>query len=309
MRSLPIPRLFLLIMIAWATLAGGCKTPPNLSVTPLKPATLAELQEELLNRRKAELELFGFRGPFAVALQKDHAMRLSTKERINADLYLSKHGDKAPLVIIQHGFDSSKEEHAYQAEHLATWGMHSLSLQLPNKGPWIDNGRTLAKIVRFIHQWPEIFNGRVDVNKVVLVGHSFGGAAAAVALAEGAPAMGAILLDPATINRNLPKYLSRIHKPMLILGADEQLFQARNREWFYRHVRSGVGELLIKDALHEDAQFPSESPQATEESQITFMKAITSAAFSLSATGRFDYAWSGFADGLNKGKFFNAKKK
>src|SRR5207342_632078 len=118
------------------------------------------------------------------------------------------------LVIILHGFDSSKEDHSYQAMHLASWGMHSLSLQLPNKGPWVSNGKTLAKIVRFIYRWPEIFDDHVDVNKIILVGHSFGGAAVAVALADGAPATGAILLDPAAISRELPGYLSRIKKPV-----------------------------------------------------------------------------------------------
>jgi hypothetical protein len=38
------------------------------------------------------------------------------------------------------------------------------------------------------------------------------------------------------------------------------------------------------------------------------MRAMTAAAFSLSATGKFDYAWASFADVLKNGKFFNAKK-
>jgi pimeloyl-ACP methyl ester carboxylesterase len=135
------------------------------------------------------------------------------------------------LVIILHGFNSSKEDHTYQAMHLTSLGMHSLSLQLPNKGPWVSNGRTLVKIVQFIYRWPEIFDNHVAVSKIVLLGHSFGGAAVAVALAEGAPATGAILLDPAAISRELPAYLSRIKRPMLILGADEHVSPARNLDY------------------------------------------------------------------------------
>ena len=163
--------------------------------------------------------------------QKEYEIRLSITERINTDLFLSAHAEKAPLVIILHGFDSSKEDHTYQAMHLASWGMHSLSLQLANKGPWVSNGKTLAKIVRFIYRWPEIFDNQVDVNKIILVGHSFGGAAVAVALAEGAPAPGAILLDPAAISRELRAYLSRIKKPVLLLGADEHVSPARNLDY------------------------------------------------------------------------------
>ena len=179
------------------------------------------------------------------------------------------------LVIILHGFDSAKEDHTYQAMHLASWGMHSLSLQLPNRGPWVSNGKTLV----------------------------------AVALADGAPATGAILLDPAAISRELPGYLSRIKKPVLILGADEHVSPARNRDYFSRNVRSGIGEVSIKDAIHEDAQFPSGSTQAIEELQVTFMRTLTSAALSISSTGKFDYAWASFGDVLKNGKFFNAKKK
>jgi pimeloyl-ACP methyl ester carboxylesterase len=305
---MPILRRFILYFIASVTLAGGCARLPNIGVTSLKPATFIELQGDLLNQ-KADLDLFGLRGPFAVVTQKEYEIRLSITERINTDLFLSAHAEKAPLAIILHGFDSSKEDHTYQSMHLASWGMHSLSLQLPNKGPWVSNGKTLAKIVQFIYRWPEIFDNHVDVNKIVLVGHSFGGAAVAVALAEGAPATGAILLDPAAISRELLAYLSRIKKPVLILGADEHVSPARNRDYFYRFVRSGIAEVSIKHAIHEDAQFPSQSTQATEELQLTFMRAMTSAAFSLSSTGKFDYAWASFGDVLKNGKFFNAKKK
>ena len=172
------------------------------------------------------------------------------------------------LVIILHGFDSAKEDHTYQAMHLASWGMHSLSLQLPNKGPWVGNGQTLAIIVQLIYRWPEIFDNRADVNNKVLVDHSFGGAAVAVALAEGEAATGAILLDPAAISRELPAYLSRIKKPVLILGVDGHVSPARNCDYFYRCIRSGVAQDSIKDAIHEDDQTPSESREATEELQV-----------------------------------------
>jgi hypothetical protein len=58
---------------------------------------------------------------------------------------------KAPLVIVLHGYDNAKEDHAFQAMHLASWGMHSLALNLPKRGPWIANGRTLAALVDAIH--------------------------------------------------------------------------------------------------------------------------------------------------------------
>ena len=167
----------------------------------------------------------------------------------------------------------------------------------------------MAAIVHFIYRSPEIIDSRIDVNKIILVGHSFGGSAVAIALAEGAPAAGGILLDPAAVGKNLPEFFKRINTPVMLLGADEHVSSARNRDYFYRFIRSGISEVSIKDASHEDAQYPSEFALATEELQVTFVSALTSAAFSLSSTGKFDYAWTSFSDAFANGKLFNAKKK
>lgn len=80
------------------------------------------------------------------------------------------------------------------------------------------------------------------MNKIFLVDNSFGGAAAAVALAKGAPATGAILLDPAAITREAPAYLSRIQEPALMLGAEEAVSNARKRGYFDRFGGSGVAD-------------------------------------------------------------------
>jgi len=274
---------------------------------------MSELRGYLLSH-KADLDQFRLRGPFAVAVQKDYEIRLSATERIDADLYLSAPAEKAPLVIFLHGYENSKEDHAYQAMHLATWGMHSLALQLPNNGPWVGNGRTLAKIVSYIYRRPEIIDSRIDVNRIILVGHSFGGSSVAIALAEGARAAGGILLDPAGVGKVLPNFLRQINKPVMLLGADEKVSSTRDRGYFYRYIRSGIAEVSIRDATHEDAQYPAELPlqlfeSTTEELQITFVSALTSAAFSLAHTGKFDYAWTSFGNAIDNGKLINAKKK
>ena len=316
MTAAAMPRRSIVFAIAWLVLASGCARLPGPGVTSIAPKTLSELREYVLDH-KADVDQFRLRGPFEVVTHKDHKLRLSATESIDTDLYLSVPAEKAPLVVLLHGHDNSKEDHAYQALHLATWGIHSLAVQLPNKGPWIGNGRTLARIVALIHRRPEIVDSRIDVNKIIIVGHSFGGAAAAIALAEGAPAAGAILLDPSGIGKAMPKFLRRINKPVMLLGADEQVSRMRDRGLFYELIRSGIAEVSIRDASHEDAQFPLEpAPQwpgtdspATEELQITFVSALTSAALSLAYTGNFDYAWASFGDAIKNGKFFDALKK
>ena len=305
-----------LVALLWLLVAAGCGRLAGPGQTPIKAQTRAELQEALREQRP-DLELFRLRGPFPVTVHRNHEIRLSPTERISADLYLSGPGGTAPLVIFVHGHDSSKEAHGNQAMHLASWGMHSLSVQLSRKGPWIGNGRTLGRIVSLIQRTPDVLDKRIDMSKIILVGHSFGAASVATALGEGAPAMGAILLDPAYADKGVPKFLQQIRKPVMVIGADDTEYQARNRDDFYTYIRSGVAEVSITDAAHEDAQYPSEfalqnggtDPHTSEELQLTFVSALTSAVLSLSSTGTFDYAWSSFDVFINSGRLFNPRKK
>ena len=302
--------------IALSLLIGGCARLPSTTITTLKPANTTELRDYLLSH-KPDVDLFRSRGPFAVTSRKNQMIVLLDGEQVLADVYLSAPTQKSALVVVLHGHENSKADHAYQAWHVASWGLHSLALQLPNTGPWVANGQTLARVVEYLYRRPELIDPRVDPARIVLAGHSFGAAATAIALAEGAPAAGAVLLDPARVGKDLPTFLGRIKKPVLIIGADEERTHTRDRDNFFRYIRSGVGEVSIKDAVHDDAEYPAEIPvrwfgsesEASEEMRISFVSALTAAAFSLSATGKFDYAWASFGDAIKDGRMFNQKKK
>lgn len=307
-------RLLVVLLLA---LAAACTRLPSIEQqTSIKAKSAAELQD-YLRTHQADLDLFRLRGPFPVSEHAGHELRISPREQYDADVYLSSAPEKAPLVVFLHGYDSSKEAHANQAMHVASWGMHAITVQLPKQGPWVNNGRILGRIVTHIRRSPASIDPRVDPNRIILVGHSFGAAAAAIALGEGAPALGAILLDPAAVGRELPSILQKISKPVMIIGADEEMGVTRNREYFYRYVRTGVGEVSIRNATHEDAQYPSEyalqhygnDPYTIEDVQITFTAALTAAAWSLASTGGLEYAWSSYDPVLKTGKLFNAKRK
>jgi pimeloyl-ACP methyl ester carboxylesterase len=308
---------FLVAFAVGVVLLGGCARGPIAPLTTIKAESFGELQGQLQEGVKSDLQLFRSRGPFTVAVESDRELRLSRTERVRMDVYLSAPEEPAPLVIFLHGHDSSKRAHAYQAEHLASWGMHCVSVQLASQGPWLRNGRTLTRIVRLIQSSPAVIGSRIDAKRIILVGHSFGASAVSIALAEGAPALGAILLDPAAVGRELPQFLRKVNKPVMVLAADDELSYARNRDYFYDYVRGAVAEVSIKDATHEDAQYPSESalrnfgfdPHTTEEAQMTFVSALTSAAVSLSTTGGLEYAWTSFGSAFDDGRFFNPRRK
>jgi hypothetical protein len=310
-------RISALLLIAFMAHAAACARQfPRTQVTPIKAANPAELQRYLLSR-KPDVAQFRFRGPFAIVERRDLEISLESDLTVKADLYLCATASKAPLVIVLHGHNNSKEDHAFQAMHLASWGMHGLALDLPKGGPWIANGRTLAKLVGTIHRSPQLVDRRIDADKIILVGHSFGATAVATALGEGAPALGGVLLDPTAIGRGLSPLLGRIAVPVMVIGADEDIWPARNRGQFYRFIPRGVGEISIRDTVHKDAQYPNQhtlrtfedDPDETEEAQITFVSALTVSAFGLAATGNIDYAWNSFENALENGMFFNARRK
>ncbi|HZH83576.1 MAG TPA: alpha/beta fold hydrolase, partial [Phototrophicaceae bacterium] len=235
-------RIAALLLIGLLAYWAGCaRRFPTPEVTRIKAVNPAELQQYLLSR-KPDVAQFRLRGPFAVIERRDMEIPVVSGLTVEADLYLCAAAQKAPLVILLHGHNNSKEDHAFQAMHLASWGMHSLAIDLPNRGPWIANGKTLAKLVDAVHQNPQLVEGRIDTGKIILVGHSFGATAVAAALGEGVPVVGGVLLDPAGIGRQLPQSLKQITVPVMVIGADEDIRPTRNRGQFFRFIPARIGE-------------------------------------------------------------------
>jgi pimeloyl-ACP methyl ester carboxylesterase len=302
--------------------------------TSLTPSSFIELQD-YLRKRPPDVNRFRARGPFRVDVGRDYeipvmtarsasepaspifpykaprnpSMQVLAADHIVTDLFTASHGEKAPLVVFMHGFDGSSETHFEQAIHVATWGMHALTLRLLSDSEWGTNGRIIAKLIRFLVDHPQAMNGRIDSNRIVLVGYSFGGISVSVALALDAPAVGAVLLDPAAIGDAMPEWLPRITAPVLIVGADERLVQTRNREFYFQNMGGRVAEVSVVGATHEDAQSSAAGGLTTRELQATFVSVVTSAAFSLSSTGEIDDAWASFGSALREGWLFNARKR
>jgi pimeloyl-ACP methyl ester carboxylesterase len=80
--------------------------------------------------------------------------------------------------------------------HLASWGFIAITPQLKNYGEWTQNAVRLKNMVHLIATWPNLISNRVRPNKIILVGHSFGGSAVSLAAAKGAQVKGLVLLDP-----------------------------------------------------------------------------------------------------------------
>jgi hypothetical protein len=99
-----------------------------------------------------------------------------------------------------------------------------------------------------------------------------------------------------------------VNRPVTVIGADEEIFPARGRELFFRHIRENVGELSIRNAGHEDAQFKL-SDDGSREGQLAFISALTAAVISISSTNRFDFAWQSYEPAISSGRFFVVNNK
>lgn len=270
---------------------------------------VAALRQSLLEAAP-NVDQFHRRGPFQTEVRRDVTLTLRSKEKVRADLYLAAVPERAPLVILVHGYDNTKADHAYQGLHLATWGMHALVVQVRSRGPWVGNGTLLNRLVQHVRVDSNSIDGRIDPARIVLAGHSFGATSVVVALASGARTSGAVLLDPADAIRGLPGYLRKVRAPVAIVGADERLGTTRNRRAFYASIQRGVSEISIADAQHEHAQFGLDVDAASAElPQLAFVGALTAASFSIGYTGKLDFAWASFRDAASKGTVFGLHRK
>lgn len=298
-----------MLLSACATTDGGFKG--------FKTKNFAEFRD-MVTQQVNDTELFQRPGPFSVEKREDFEIRVSKEELINTDLYLSRHESKAPLVIIQHGNGGLKDYHEEQARLLASWGFHVLVLQQPNVKRWVKNGKVLADLTVLLKTWPTLLDSEFDPDNIILAGHSFGGSAIAIAASAGAPVKGLIFLDPAMVNTKIREHLKSINKPAIILGADEEVFTSRRRKQFFASLSKEVLEVSVKDATHNDAQYPDEfevgklfgfADWTSPERQSRFAGALVASAFSLSANGKTAFIWKAIQPEIKRGTLIQARRK
>lgn len=278
------------------------------------PKNFQELKNDLL-KYDGVLNDFTHPGPFNYIVHEDKVIQITNDLSIVADFAKPKAKGKSPLVIISHGNRSAKEAHRYQIEHLASFGIMAISLQLPNRGEWLENGFIIARLVNDLIRQPKILSSKIDTKNIILVGHSFGGSAMSIAAGSGARAKGLVLLDPAVFNKKVKYYMQKVKIPAILLGADRNIYRARKQRQFFRYFGGDFAEISIANSTHDDAQWPSMFAQVTlgidpytnRERQRLFAAALTTSAFSLAATNNLKWAWQAFTNETKNGRLTAAK--
>ena len=244
------------IFAFFAIIISGCMTTVDKNSRVGKKNSLNRFAASMIDRRPKS-EYFQKRGPFGFSYFDDFRLKINEKESFLVDLLLSTSVGKAPLVVFVHGNKSTKETHSFQAQRLSTWGFHSLLIDLPNRHEWVKNGSRVGRIIKYLSTKSKFISRLINKNKILLVGHSFGGSASTIATGMGAPVSGLILLDPAVVSPKVKQYMAKIKVPVILLGADKKIYRAVKRDSFFRTIPATMMELSFVNTTHEEAEFPS----------------------------------------------------
>ena len=281
-------KFFLAIMLA------GCVIGPERREEVMK----AEHLQNNIMVLEPQLIRFEKSGPFSVSLRPDREFNVDLDQTLVVDHFAAKSGDSLPIVVISHGNFSNKGAHRRQAKHLASWGFHVVTVESPNRDQWLENGTRLRKFLEMVHQWPRILGSNADKNRIIVVGHSFGGSAAILAIGSGAPVIGAVLLDPAVVHSSVTSAMKKSDVPVVLLGADRKIFTARGRSMFRKNIAGEMIEVTVPKAAHDDAQGPSVFAQAalgidpftSTTKQALFRSTLTAAVIGIATSGTLDFS-------------------
>ena len=259
--------------------------------------------------REPQLMRFASPGPFLVSSRVDKEFNLDLNQTVVVDHFYARSQDKLPVIVISHGNFSNKRAHREQAKHLASWGFHVITVESPNRDEWLQNGERLRDLVEIIHSFPKILGDNADPSRILMVGHSFGGSAAIVAIGDGAPVIGAILLDPAVVHSKVIASMKKSDVPVALLGSDQKVFYARGSSRFLKNIAGEILEVSVPKATHDYAQGPSVFSQAalgvdpftSTAKQAIFRSMLTASVLGVASSGTLDFSVRVFTKAAKSG--------
>jgi dienelactone hydrolase len=174
----------------------------------------------------------------------------------DADLYLPASHDKAPLVIVAHGFMRSKAKMADWGRHLAEQGF---AVAVPTLPAWADHVRN-ARSIRELIDWTlaNVPTADVDREHAGLVGFSAGGLA--TLLAANDPRVRVwVGLDPADVAGKGAAAAKRMSAFALVLRAEPHSCNGHgNAQAIQDALTARSLCLMVRGATHADPEWPTD---------------------------------------------------
>lgn len=194
--------------------ALGGRVAPNLA---------ARLAAELLTRPRGHNPA----QPWELAASPLEAREI----RLGGDLYARSWGTTGPVVLAQHGWRGRPTQFVRLAESLVPAGYRVVALDAPGHGRSAGR-RATPRLVA-----DRLVAVAVELGEVhAVVGHSLGGAAAALALEFGLPARRLVMIaSPARPSRMIAGYAAQLGLPAAARAAFDS--------WFDAHAGRPVGQL------------------------------------------------------------------
>lgn len=264
----------------------SCQTQHNFS-NDIEQTAFRDIVAQLVTKERTMASL-SKTGPIRIIEKKNLNLSISINQHISFDYALPGNDESSPLVILHHGNKFIKEAHWNQAKHLASWGFHAITVQSKNEYNWLNNGRRLHMLVSALQRNPSMLSSNIDSDKIILVGHSFGGSAITLAGSLNKKITGLILLDPAVVNDRILNAQKQVRSNSVLLGADPEYFRSRKRSTFYKNMKNLIYELSVKGSTHNAAQSPTITeylwgydPTTKELNIKAFTHLITASSFAL----------------------------
>lgn len=216
------------------------------------------------------------RAPIQLPFVSEHAY-LDVMPHGRIDVPLATSTGCLPVVLFAHGLDGTIEIYSSFIEELVSRGYVVLSMnhpyiagvvEFPNgetvyfkDGLWesdeyyfekafqtiVDDAKYVLDFVEELNTSGGIFDGKLDVGRIGMYGHSFGGASTSVCCAEDNRIDCGLTLDGVTYEDRLP---DGVTKPFFMMTADGKFINYSNVDYIWEKEASDVYKMSILGSTH-----------------------------------------------------------
>ncbi len=173
------------------------------------------------------------------------------------DFYLPQNVQKAPVVIVSHGFTRHRRVMAGWGILLAQHGMIAVVPDLPFFANQTGNSRAINELIALAHE-PGRISGPLLNGDVALMGHSAGGFDSVLAASRARSVRCWIGLDPSDFRGRGLDAMHTMHSPGLMLLAEPGMWNqhANALSWLEKPAASLMA-LRVRASTHCDPENPT----------------------------------------------------
>lgn len=178
-------------------------------------------------------------------------------ETVPVDFFLPQGIEKAPVVIVAHGFSRHRRVMAGWGHLLAQNGMIAV---VPNLPAFADQGvniRAIGQLIEIVHEADRLTKP-TPTGDVALIGHSAGGFGTLIAASREKRARCWIGLDPVDFNDHGLRAIKQLRVPALMLLAESGAWNRHaNALAWLKPATSDITALRIRGSTHCDPENPT----------------------------------------------------